>query len=125
MKKTVLLLVCLAMLGFGAFFYYMNIGDKVVDPSLKATLDMPGVKRGVKDNLGQLGIESADDVKYQVKGNKINFIYGNQRFYIKKDTIEDPEMQKAIKQLKLKIEANEDGSYIIKYKGKEIQEWVD
>lgn len=124
MSKTKLLIACILMVVLGGLFYNMTIRDKTLDPNLKETLTMPGVKSGVTDSLGQLGIESTDDVKYQIKGKKMNFIYGNQRFYIKISTLEDPEMKKIIKQLRLKIENNGDGTYTVKYKGKEISEWV-
>lgn len=124
MSKTKLLIACILMVVLGGLFYNMTISDKTLDPNLKETLTMPGVKSGVTDSLGQLGIESTDDVKYQIKGKKMNFIYGNQRFYIKISTLEDPEMKKIIKQLRLKIENNGDGTYTVKYKGKEISEWV-
>lgn len=126
MKKMAVLIACVMAVLIGVGFYTFTIGEKKVDPNLIATLDKPGVKPGVKDNIGELGINSPDDVKYQVTSKKIKFVYGKQRFYILRTTLEDPTMKKYLERLHLKIqEGDKDGTYKIKYKGKEITEWAD
>ena len=119
MKKTIVLIIGICMVIVGGIFYKFSIADTSVDPALNSLLAMPGVKPGTKDVFDEVGVKSAEDIQYEENVKNIKFIYGNQLFYVYKNTLEDKDMQQALKRLHLIIDTDE--GLQVKYKGKEVK----
>lgn len=126
MKRGAVLIVAIVLIISGIAFYNSGIVKSSIDPALKQVLDMPGVKRGTTDAFGEINCTTAKDVGFKLEdgGDIIQINYGTQKFYIKRDTLDEEYVKDALKLLRLKIE-NKDSTISIKYKGEEVSEWAN
>lgn len=123
--KTKLAIIAVAVILVGGCFYKFAISTKEVDPAMTSLLTMPGIKPGTKDALEEVCCNSADDVIYSVKGEKITIDYGKQRFYVLEHTLDNADMQAALKRLHLQINVDDSKHVTMKYKGAEVKECAE
>lgn len=76
-----------------------------------------------RDRLGELGINSPEDVSFKRKGSTIHLYYGDLLFTIDESDLKTEALRSNLKAIGIEMGFNKAGTFIIKYKGEVIKQY--
>lgn len=72
--------------------------------------------------LTELGIESADDILINQKGESVKFYIGKLSLELRKEELSNPNIIKGLEAMDITFFKNKNGIYFFKFRGKTIEE---
>lgn len=123
-KKVVIgMAICISLVAI--YFAIQEFGTNTNWDVLNRVISKLDGRGELLDYDNEIGVHSIDDIAFTIKDKKLKIYYGKVELELGKEELLDEDFIKALNRIGITIVKSDDGVLKVKYKGEDVDRWVE